>query len=51
MVHYGAILLPKTATHYVFNLIDENHYLVSYPQVKTQADRSEKYSAKALKAE
>ena len=25
--------LPKEATHYVFNLIDENNFLVSYPQM------------------
>ena len=25
--------LPKGATHYVFNLIDENNFLVSYPQM------------------
>ncbi|QDT09667.1 sulfatase [Planctomycetes bacterium K23_9] len=42
--------LPNNATHYVFNLIDENHFLVSYPRVKTQADTSEPYSAKAISA-
>ena len=25
--------LPKGATHYVFNLIDENNFLISYPQM------------------
>ena len=25
--------LPKGSTHYVFNLIDENNFLVSYPQM------------------
>ena len=25
--------LPKGASHYVFNLIDENNFLVSYPQM------------------
>ena len=42
--------LPASATHYVFNLIDENHYLLSHPRVKTQADRSARYSATALSA-
>ena len=42
--------LPEKTTHYVFNLIDENHYLVSYPEVKLESDRSENYSAGALSA-
>ncbi len=24
--------LPKGTTHYVFNLVDENNYLISYPR-------------------
>jgi arylsulfatase A-like enzyme len=45
--------LPEGATHYLFNLIDENHFLVSYPQVDFDSKvRSEKikYSSFALKA-
>lgn len=40
--------LPENATHYVFNLIDENHYLVSYPEMKFQADSSEPFSKRAI---
>ncbi|MBT3194283.1 MAG: sulfatase-like hydrolase/transferase, partial [Verrucomicrobia bacterium] len=29
---------PEGATHYVFNLIDENNFLVSYPDVGTTGD-------------
>ncbi|MGZ0708898.1 sulfatase [Coraliomargarita sp. W4R53] len=29
--------LPEGTTHYLFNIIDENNYLVSYPAVKSQA--------------
>ena len=43
--------LPENTTHYVFNLIDENHYLVSFPEMKEESDRSEKYSKRALKVE
>ena len=43
--------LPDKATHYVFNLIDENNFIVSYPLMKTQFDNSEPYSAKALRNE
>ena len=48
--HRVTARLPTGATHYVFNLIDENHYLVSYPRMKTQFDKSEPYSAKAISA-
>ncbi|ELP35547.1 sulfatase [Rhodopirellula baltica] len=40
--------LPEGATHYVFNLIDENHYLVSYPTMRLGKDSSEKYSKRAI---
>ena len=40
--------LPADATHYVFNLIDENHFLVSYPKMKFLKDRSEAFSARAF---
>lgn len=40
--------LPKEATHYVFNLIDENHFLVSYPTMKFAKDSSEPYSKRAI---
>ncbi|NND99334.1 MAG: sulfatase [Pirellulaceae bacterium] len=42
--------LPPKTSHYVFNLIDENHYLVSYPSVKLESDSSENYSARAISA-
>ena len=48
--HRVTARLPAGATHYVFNLIDENHYLVSYPRMKTQFDKSEPYAAKAISA-
>jgi uncharacterized sulfatase len=38
--------LPKGATHYLINLIDENNFLVSYPEMSVEAGR--KYSAIAL---
>ncbi|MFC7337750.1 sulfatase [Haloferula chungangensis] len=40
--------LPPGTTHYVFNLIDENHFLVSHPEMKLESDRSEKYSERAF---
>jgi len=46
--------LPEGATHYLFNLVDENRFLVSYPQVdmdgKVRAEKT-KYSSFALKAD
>jgi arylsulfatase A-like enzyme len=30
--------LPKGTTHYVFNLIDEHRFLVSYPELKSSAE-------------
>ena len=38
--------LPEGATHYLINLIDENNFLVSYPEMFTKA--GQKYSAIAL---
>nr|WP_168564565.1 sulfatase [Crateriforma spongiae] len=40
--------LPASATHYVFNLIDENHFLVSYPDVKYASDASGNFSDTAF---
>jgi len=42
--------LPPDATHYVFNLIDENHFLVSYPEMKFLKDRSAPFSVRAFSA-
>ncbi|MGJ8672722.1 sulfatase [Rubritalea sp.] len=43
--------LPEGTTHYVLNLIDENNFLVSYPEmVDTITSMKEKYSVKALSA-
>ncbi|CAA6689525.1 MULTISPECIES: sulfatase [unclassified Lentimonas] len=44
--------LPEGTTHYLFNIIDENNYLVSYPAVKSQAAYKGrlKYSQDALSA-
>jgi len=47
--------LPKGTTHYFFNLIDENNFLVSYPQpvdMLTAGARKPKgaYSWEALEA-
>ncbi len=46
--------LPKGATHYVFNLVDEHNFLVSYPDMPDMMSGGNgrgkaKYSAKALK--
>ncbi|MBN2271262.1 MAG: sulfatase [Sedimentisphaerales bacterium] len=40
-------LLPKGATHYLINLIDENNFLRSYPEVEPESQKS-KYSQSAL---
>ena len=40
-------LLPKGATHYFINLIDENNFLRSYPEVTLENPKS-KYSQSAL---
>ena len=37
--------LPEKTTHYVFNLIDEKQFLVSYPEMK---DKDGAYSTRAL---
>jgi uncharacterized sulfatase len=44
--------LPQGTTHYVVNLIDENNFLVSYPEMdETKRNKMKaKYSALALKA-
>jgi arylsulfatase A-like enzyme len=45
--------LPEGATHYLFNLIDENDFLVSYPQVEfnsTIRTKKLKFSSSALPA-
>ncbi len=41
-----AVTLPAGTTHYFINLVDENNFLVSYPEPVQGADRS--YSASAL---
>jgi len=43
--------LPADATHYVFNLIDENHYLVSYPTMRTATGDGGPYSKRAFAVE
>ena len=46
--------LPEGATHYFLNLIDENNYLVSYPQTPDYSELSktkDKFSKYALSAE
>ncbi|WP_442506816.1 sulfatase [Novipirellula sp. SH528] len=40
--------LPDGTTHYFINLIDENNFLVSYPEV--QSTKKQKFSAAALQA-
>jgi len=43
--------LPQGTTHYVFNLIDQNNFLVSYPDLpdsETAAKDKIKYSKLAL---
>ncbi len=43
--------LPEGCTHYLFNLIDENNFLVSYPElddVKTARKNNKKYSEYAI---
>jgi hypothetical protein len=42
--------LPAKATHYVWNLIDENHFLVSHPEMRTEKESKEPYSKRALRA-
>ncbi|MFP6892127.1 MAG: hypothetical protein VCA18_00145, partial [Opitutales bacterium] len=46
--------LPKGATHYVFNFVDEHNFLVSYPDMPDMMNGGNgrgkaKYSVKALK--
>ena len=43
--------LPAGTTHYVFNLIDENHFLVSYPRMSSERNgltSKQKYSTEAF---
>jgi hypothetical protein len=40
-------VLPEGTTHYVFNLIDENNFLVSYPDM-VKPSRAKPASLKAL---
>nr|WP_207622132.1 sulfatase [Alienimonas californiensis] len=42
--------LPGDATHYLFNFVDENHYLVSYPAMAPEKGRSEPPSTAAFTA-
>jgi hypothetical protein len=49
----AVVQLPKDTTHYFLNLIDENNFLRSYPEVldqKTPSKSKVKYAEKALKA-
>lgn len=52
MIEEGTVVasLPDRTTHYLFNLIDENNFMVSYPPLKSQLDytRSNQYSTDAL---
>jgi hypothetical protein len=46
--------LPKGTTHYVFNLVDEHNFLVSYPDMPDMKSGGNgrgkaKYSANAFK--
>ncbi|MGJ8653101.1 MAG: sulfatase [Opitutaceae bacterium] len=43
----ASVELPAGTTHYYLNLIDENNFLVSYPEIKKQKD---KYADLALTA-
>jgi hypothetical protein len=46
--------LPEGATHYLFNLIDENGFMVSYPQVDDMGlvrKKKVKFSSYALSAQ
>ncbi len=42
------VTLPEGTTHYVWNLVDENHYLVSHPKMRTEKESKENYSVRAL---
>ena len=46
--HKAEAELPKGTTHYVWNLIDENHFLVSHPQMRTEKESKEPYSKQAI---
>lgn len=42
------VTLPKGATHYLINLIDENNFLISYPDGFTKISKDKKFSEYAL---
>jgi len=47
-------MLPAGTTHYFINLIDENNFLVSFPEIKNRKPTKKnkgKYSMDALTAE
>lgn len=43
--------LPQDATHYLWNLIDENHFLVSHPEMPTETESAGHYSKQAFPVE
>jgi hypothetical protein len=48
--------LPKNATHYVFNFVDEHNFLVSYPEMPDMLEAGKKrgkgpYSNAAIKVD
>jgi arylsulfatase A-like enzyme len=54
-LEYGTIVsatLPAGTTHYLFNLVDEHQFLVSYPRMGSMSDyKKGNYSTKALAVE
>ena len=54
VIENGSVVatLPAETTHYIFNVVDENNYLVSYPSVNSQVHYKSKhqYSEEALSA-
>lgn len=40
--------LPKGTTHYIFNLIDENNFLVSHPNLRSEYSKADKYASDAI---
>ena len=48
----GEAELPAGTTHYVFNLIDENHFLISYPKMSSERNEmksKQKHSTEAFR--
>ena len=41
--------LPEGTTHFILNFIDENNFLVSYPELKGKYSKSNRYSKDAIK--